>query len=180
MLLNVANYCDRKNQLATVRDFMSANRTDATLVFIGGEFNAYQAEVARVCEKRRAKCPQAGVMFLEKVPKEMIYASYRAADVFILSAKQETQPLAVLDAMAAGVPFISTNAGCVSEFPGGVVARTGMETTRAVHRLLDDAALRQKLGQEGRAACEAKYNWDRVLDSYEELLARLSVPAAAH
>src|SRR5205823_675996 len=103
----------------------------------------------------------------------MIYAAYQAADVFILSAKQETQPLVLLEAMAAGVPFISTNTGCVKEFPGGSVVPTGRETTQAVIRLLDDSNLRQKLGAQGRAACEVKYDWERVLDAYEELFARL-------
>lgn len=174
MVLNVANYCDRKNQLATLRDFMSANRPDATLVFIGGEFNDYQKEMARVQEERRALFPQARIVFLEKAPREMIYAAYQAADVFMLSAKQETQPLAILDAMAAGRPFLSTNAGCVSEFPGGLVMPSGPAMTRAIQRLLDDTALRRQLGAQGRAACETKYDWERVLDAYEDLFVHLT------
>jgi glycosyltransferase involved in cell wall biosynthesis len=174
LALTVANYDARKNQLATLRDFMAANRADATLVFIGGEFNAYQAGIAVAHAGLRRRFPWARVLFLEKVPKEMIYAAYQAADVFILSAKHETQPLALLDAMAAGVPFISTNAGCVSEFPGGLVARTGSKTTGAIQRLLNDDALGKKLGQQGRTACETKYDWERVLDSYEKLFADLT------
>ena len=174
LVLGVANYDERKNQLGTLRDFMAANRDDATLVFIGGEFNDYQARVATAHAELRQRFPKAKVLFLKKVPKEMIYAAYQAADVFILGAKHETQPLAILDAMAAGVPFISTNAGCVSEFPGGLVISGGMETTNALNRLLDDAELRKELGQQGRAACETKYDWERVLDAYERLFADLA------
>lgn len=173
LLLDVANYCDRKNQLATLRDFMRANRQDATLVFIGGEFNDYSNGMKRLYEADRARYPQARVVFLEKVPRAMINAAYRAADVFILSAKLETQPLAILDAMASGVPFISTNTGCVSEFPGGWVVPSGKKTTQAIHRFLDDADLRRTLGQEGRSACETTYNWERIIDAYESLFERL-------
>jgi len=176
MLLNVANYDDRKNQLATLSDFMALNRADATLVFIGGEFNEYQATLVRAQAVLKLKNPQAQVLMLEKVPKAAIYAAYQAADVFLLGAKHETQPLAILDAMAARVPFVSTNAGCVGEFPGGIVVPTGPETTRSIQDLLDNSALRKRLGQEGRKACETKYDWERVLDAYEALLTRMLKP----
>jgi glycosyltransferase involved in cell wall biosynthesis len=180
LVLNVANYDDRKNQKATLRDFMAANRDDATMVFIGGEFNAYQAEVAQLHEQLRARFPRARVRFLEKIPKPMIYAAYQAADVFILSSKQETQPLAILDAMAAGIPFISTDTGCVREFPGGWVCDSGPTTTQALTQLLDDAGQRKQLGAAGRHACEITYDWERVLDAYEALFHQLiaSEPAS--
>lgn len=173
LLLNVANYCDRKNQLATLQDFMAANREDATLVFIGGEFNDYQAQMMREQQKLHPRFPRARVQCLEKIPKPQIYAAYQAADVFLLGAKFETQPLAILDAMAAGVPFISSDSGCVREFPGGLVVPMGTETTRAMHRLLDESASRRELGAQGRAACETKYDWERVLDAYEKLFSEL-------
>ena len=170
LLLNVANYADRKNQIATLRDFMRANRPDATLVFIGSEFNDYSANLKSFYESSRAAFPQAQAMFLEKIPKPDINAAYRAADVFILSAKQETMPLAILDAMACGVPFISTDTGCVSEFPGGRVIPTGLKTTQAIHQFLGDPDLRRQLGEQGRQACQAKYDWNRVMDAYENML----------
>jgi glycosyltransferase involved in cell wall biosynthesis len=173
LVLDVANYCDRKNQLATLRDFMPLNNPEATLVFMGGEFNDYSDEMKRLYEANRTRYPSARVVFLEKVPREMINAAYRTADVFILSAKKETQPLAILDAMASGVPFISTNAGCVAEFPGGWVVPSGRRTTQAIHQLLDDANLRRTLGQAGRSACETKYDWNRIIDAYEGLFKSL-------
>ncbi len=173
LLLSVANYGDRKNQLATLRDFMAANREDATLVFIGGEFNDYQRAMMREHDQLRRQFPRARVRCLEKIPKPQIYAAYQAATVFLLSAKFETQPLAILDAMAAGVPFLSTDSGCVRDFPGGLVVSSGEAMTRAIHRLLDEPALRQELGAQGRAACETKYDWERVLDAYEKLFAQV-------
>lgn len=171
LVLNVANYCDRKNQIDTLRDFVRANRADTTLVFIGSEFNDYSAELKQVYGSSCKQYAEARVIFLEKIPKEMINAAYRATDLFILSAKEETQPLAILDAMALGVPFISTDTGCVSEFPGGIVLPVGEETTRAVNRLLDDPDFRKRLGEQGRAACETQYDWERVLDAYEKMFA---------
>ena len=176
LLLNVANYCDRKNQIATLRDFMRANRPDATLVFLGSEFNDYSTQMHRFYEAKRARFPRAQVVILEKIPKPIIHAAYRAADVFILSAKQETQPLAILDAMACGVPFISTNTGCISEFPGGWIVPSGGRTTRAIHQFLDRPDLRRRLGEQGKSACIARYDWNQVINAYENLFARLLRP----
>jgi glycosyltransferase involved in cell wall biosynthesis len=173
LLLNVANYCDRKNQIATLRDFIQANRSDATLVFIGSEFNDYSASMKTLYESSRAKFPRAQVLFLEKIPRQTINAAYRAADLFVLSAKEEAQPLAILDAMACGVPFISTKVGCVTDFPGGWVVSSGGKTTQAIHRLLDDPDLRRQLGKEGKAACLARYDWKQVVNAYEDLFASL-------
>ncbi len=173
MLLHVANYDGRKNQIGTLRDFMAANRADATLVFIGGEFNDYQQQMVRTQQALQSRYPKARILVLEKIPKDTIYAAYQAADIFLLGAKHETQPLALLDAMAAGVPFISTDAGCVREFPGGLIRRTGAETTAAIEELLQNDALRKQLGAAGRKACEQKYDWDRVLEAYEQLFATL-------
>jgi glycosyltransferase involved in cell wall biosynthesis len=177
VVLNVATYSSRKNQLATLNDFMRLNRPDSTLVFIGADFNEYQAAMARTYEAERRRFPCARVLFLEKIPKELIYAAYAASDVFVLSSKSEAQPLAILDGMASGVPFVSTNVGCVSELPGGLIRRSGWATTNALRSLLDDPELRRKLGEEGRHACERKYNWERVLDSYEELFVQLGGPS---
>jgi glycosyltransferase involved in cell wall biosynthesis len=171
LLLNVAYYSALKNQLATLRDFMRANRPDATLVFIGSEFNGYSAAMRNFYESGRARFPRAEVVFLEKIPRETINSAYRAADLFLLSSIRETQPLAILDAMACGVPFVSTPVGCVSDLPGGWVVASGKKTTQAIHDLLDRPGLRLQLGEEGRAACRAKYDWKNVLADYERVLA---------
>jgi glycosyltransferase involved in cell wall biosynthesis len=113
------------------------------------------------------------VRFLEKFSREAIFAAYQAADIFVLSAKFETQPLAILDAMAAGAPFVSTDVGCVRELPGGMVVPSGPETTAAINRLMNDEKLRRELSAQGRTACEAKYDWERVLDAYEALFSTL-------
>ena len=176
LLLNVAYYSELKNQLATLRDFMRANRPDATLVFIGSEFNDYSAKMKSYFESRHDRFPRAQAVFLEKIPRQTINAAYRASDVFILSSRRETQPLAILDGMACGVPFISTNVGCVSDFPGGWVVSSGRRTTQSIHRLLDAPDLRRQLGEQGRGACMARYDWNQVVNAYENLFVRLLLP----
>lgn len=172
LILNVANYCDRKNQLGALRAFLSANRKDAALVFIGNEHNEYTDMMFRILQSHSAAAPR--VFILEKVSKELINAVYQTADLFLFSSKDETQPLAVLDAMGAGVPFISTDVGCVDEFPGGIIARSESEMNRALNKVLDDTELSHQLGQEGRVAAQQTYSWESVITKYEQLFQRLT------
>src|SRR5262249_42476606 len=91
----------------------------------------------------------------------------------VLNATAETQPLVILDAMAVGVPFISTDDGCVAEFPGGLLVRNEAETAAAIRKVLDDSDLARRLGEEGKAATDATYSWDKVITSYERLFKSL-------
>ncbi len=63
------------------------------------------------------------MIFLEKQARDSIRAAYRAADCVVLSSRRETQPLVLLDSMAAGKPFITTDVGCVRDFSGGLVVK---------------------------------------------------------
>ena len=171
LLLNVANYCDRKNQLMALRAFCALSRNDASLVFIGSEHNEYTDQMLDILNQYPAQASK--VKILQKVPKQHINAAYQAADLFLFSSKEETQPLAVLDAMGAGVPFVATDAGCVSEFPGGVIVRSEAQMSRALTTLLSDPTRRAELGEQGRGAARGRYSWEHVVDEYERIFQRL-------
>lgn len=96
------------------------------------------------------------------------------ADVFVLPSYHEALPMAMLEAMAAALPVISTPVGGIPEFmtegvegclvePGDVGA-----LSRAMARLAESGARRQQMGQQGR---------DRVrsldIHRYGDLLATL-------
>jgi glycosyltransferase involved in cell wall biosynthesis len=60
---------------------------------------------------------------------------------------------------------------------GGIPYRGYAEFGAAVDLLLEDPALRQRLGRAGRLHVEQRYAWDAVLDRYEELLESVRRPA---
>ncbi len=81
---------------------------------------------------------------------------YREADVFVLTSDHEGTPNVVLEAMATGLPVISTRVGDVPDLiehgrtgflvdPGDQEALTG-----ALHELVGNASLRQEMGQAAR------------------------------
>lgn len=170
MLLSVSNYEPIKNQRFILKAFAKSRIIDATLVFIGGKKNKYSAALEKIAQKMGIK---EKVLLLEKLSKDEITSAYLSADLFLFSSLSEAQPLVVLDAMRAGVPFISTNVGCVADFPGGYIVKSESEMAMKIRELIENDVLRSRLGEEGKEACRKIYDWGLVIEKYEKLFEEL-------
>jgi glycosyltransferase involved in cell wall biosynthesis len=103
-----------------------------------------------------------------------------AADAFVLASESEGLPLAVLEAMAAGVPLISYELPCLSrELVDGVSARLvaigdSEALAAAVRELLADKDLRDSLAAEAGRLVAARFDSRvmsrRVVCVYDEVL----------
>jgi len=84
---------------------------------------------------------------------------YAAADVFVFASRTETQGLVLLEAMAQGVPVVSTaELGTRSILPGSgalIVPEEREAFAAAVVRVLGDAQLRADMALRGRAHARA-------------------------
>jgi glycosyltransferase involved in cell wall biosynthesis len=118
---------------------------------------------------------------------------YRAADVFVFASRTETQGLVLLEAMAAGLPVVSTavmgTKSVLDGAPGAIVVREHEEEfAAAVERVLRDAGLRASLGDEGARFVAERWSGramaSRLIALYGEAIARaparvpLATPAA--
>jgi glycosyltransferase involved in cell wall biosynthesis len=109
-----------------------------------------------------------------------------AMDVFAVTSDREGLANAMLEAMAAGIPVVSTEVGGAREAlvgggdpPAGViVSRDGAGLGGALSRLLGEPALRETLGAAGRDRAARRFGADRFLDEWEALL-RGGAPRAA-
>lgn len=105
---------------------------------------------------------------------------YPAMDLLALPTYREGFPVALLEAQAAGIAVVTTNAtGAVDAVVDGVtgllIRPRDVETlTQALKRLLEDPGLRAKMGNDGRAWVAAKFRredvWQEILAHYRSLL----------
>lgn len=96
------------------------------------------------------------------------------ADVFVLPSRSEGFPLAIVEAMQAGLPVVATNVGSVSEAVAD--GRTGLLVPKddphtlaaALRKLIDDSDLRARMGLRGRAIASA-FTADQMATEYRAL-----------
>ena len=94
------------------------------------------------------------------------------ADLFVLPSHGENFGLAVVEAMACGMPvLISDKVGIwpeVAEYEAGLVTTSDpSQIAGAMETLVNDAALRMKLGQNGRRLVEERFNIDIMAKKME-------------
>ncbi len=173
MALCVANYSDRKNQCLAVRAFRKANVPGSTLVLIGSEFNEMARKAMDLDRQLAAKFNRCQVIFLEKLDRAETFRAYVACDLFFLAARAETQPIVLIEAMAAGKPWLSTDTGCVSEMAGGFVRQGKRGLAEGLRNLCGDAGLRARLGAEGKEAAKKHHDAEVNVGKFDAMLAEL-------
>lgn len=169
MLLCVSNFQLAKGQRELVDWFIRMNLPDTVLVLIGSEFNAFSDQLKKRVGNELGKT----IFMFEKLNTSELHGAYKAADVFVSATHAEVQPLMLLDAMAAGLPFLCRQVGAVAELEGGICFTKESDFTEKVRWLLDHPSERKKLGEAGKAAVQEKYNWERTARLYHELMQKL-------
>lgn len=122
------------------------------------------------------RCGQAGVGFLGALDKARLGEFYRAVDLLVLPTRhREGMPLAVLEAMASGLPVVAYEAGGVAEAireGRGVLVTPGDHQgfEAAVERLLQDPATREAIGLRGREWVMSRPSWQDVASTVADRL----------
>lgn len=127
---------------------------------------------------------RASVRFTGAVPWEELPAHYGAGDVFAMPCRTRRGGLDVeglgivyLEASATGLPVVAGDSGgapdAVLEGESGYVVpgRSAEVTAERIVRLLQDEALRRRMGEAGRRWVERSWRWDLLAGRLTSLLA---------
>lgn len=109
-----------------------------------------------------------------------------AADVFTLSSDWEGNPLSVIEAMAAGLPIVSTAAGGVPELlqdgKEGFIVEQGRaeQLSEAMTILLNNPGLRRAMGAAASTRATEQFDVSAMVRAYEELYSEVPQPGTWH
>jgi glycosyltransferase involved in cell wall biosynthesis len=169
VLTHVGRFAPPKNHALLIEAFAQV-RSDAPLYLLlvgGGELeNAVREQVAGLGLQER-------VRFLGV--RADVADILRASDVFVLSSRVEGNPMSVMEAMAAGLPVVSTAVGGVPELVREGV--TGLlvpsedagALAQAMQALVDDPVRRQAMGAAARQHAVAHFDIRHTVRGYEQL-----------
>jgi glycosyltransferase involved in cell wall biosynthesis len=108
------------------------------------------------------------------LPRAELIKCYQMASVFVLPAYYEGLPTSLLEAMACGVPPVTTKVGSIPEVVQN--QRNGVLLQKADPRaiadgvvgLLQDETVRRRLGQAARKTVVDRYNLKQAIDRIEK------------
>lgn len=161
------------------------------LLFVGGDFRrkggetllkAFRRHLAQRCELDIVTRERVD---LEGVPNARVHhglgpnapelrALYARADVFVFPTLADVLPLAIMEAMASGLPVITTDVGAIVEqiddgVTGLLIPPNDVDAlSAATRRLVDDPVLRFQMGSAARRVADERFNsstnYARLLD----------------
>jgi len=104
-----------------------------------------------------------------------VLARLQATDIFVLSSVGEGISNAALEAMASGVPVVTTNTGgmpeAISDGVEGFVVpmRDAPALAERIAQLAGDRELRARMGRAARARAEAEFSLERQASVFEQI-----------
>ncbi len=111
--------------------------------------------------------------------QEHVAPFLHAADAFLLTSISEGIPLTLIEAMAGGIPCVSTNVGGVAEVvedgQSGLLAAAGDDAALAsqISKLVSDRPLYDQLVQAGRDRARQRFSSQTMHEAYHQLYASM-------
>jgi glycosyltransferase involved in cell wall biosynthesis len=159
---------EAKGQAVAIEAFAKAGIPDSMLVICGAE--QQRGYLDRLREQARELRIEQSIRFLPfttEIPSLM-----NAFDLSLLPSRGETFGLVVIEAMAAGIPVIGTDAEGVPEIidhqRNGILVPPGDSDALAgsMRLLAEDSGLRERLGRQARQDVTERYDYERQTEKF--------------
>ncbi|NCC49941.1 MAG: glycosyltransferase [Spartobacteria bacterium] len=169
VFLNMGRLHSQKNQMLLLRAFARLKRTDVRLVLLG------QGPMRSALEREIARLGLTGAVTMPGFNPD-VAAACRAADCFVLSSNWEGSPNSLIEAMACGLPVISTDcpygpSELITPGVNGLLAPPGDEAALAgaMRIMMDHPAQRAAMAKAAARTISERFDNQRTLAQIRRL-----------
>lgn len=158
---------------------LAAHRDRAWRLTCAGSLTRTPGTVERLRASLRVSGLTDRVTLAGELGGDALEAAYAVADVFVLATARETFGMAVAEALAHGIPVVSTATGAIPALVGsdaGVLAAPGDADAfaQALSRVLTDAAFRIDLRSGALRVRDRLRSWDEAAATMADVLERVT------
>jgi glycosyltransferase involved in cell wall biosynthesis len=144
-----------------------------------GSLDRHPPTVQRLRARLRVDGLDARVSLVGDLDAATLAACYDDADLFVLATLHETYGMAVAEALARGLPVVSTATGAIPDLVGaeaGLLVPSGDTgaLTAALSLVLGDAHLRARLAEGARCVRDRLPTWEDAVDKMAAALERVA------
>ena len=143
-----------------------------------GSVTRHPATVERVRATLRRLALEDRVSLVGELDDASLFDQYDTTDLFVLATLQETYGMAVAEALAHGLPVVSTTTGAIPDLVGddaGLLAPPGNTgaLSAALARMLTDTGLRGRFAEGARRVRVRLPSWEQASEKMAAALGRL-------
>lgn len=178
IVLSVGSISQRKGHLFLIKAFEKVHsKIPPARLIIAGSL-AEEAYLSKMREEITKCRLQDSVDILTNIPQEELLRNYQTASIYALHSQEESQGIALVEALAAGLPVVSTMVGgipyVVKDGETGLLSVYSDIDSFARHmiRLLEDKDLRDKMAKSAREIAQ-NYSWKNIVQAIETVYNRV-------
>ncbi|GAB4164334.1 MAG: hypothetical protein Tsb0033_25580 [Winogradskyella sp.] len=170
----IGNIVVNKNQ-AQIIEALSDLPKHIHLNLYGKEDEAYKDQLVHLIEKHHL---QDRVFFKGFVKNEDIPDVLSQQHIFVLASKQEGLPVSILEALACGVPVLSSNSGGGAAYileygKGGFIFKSTNDLAENIKLLSKDEDLYKNLRQDAVENTKSRFSLKNEISAYKNLYLKL-------
>ncbi|MEM8794992.1 MAG: glycosyltransferase family 4 protein [Pseudomonadota bacterium] len=170
------------DHLHAILDNLGRSMGDRLVFVLSGDFpDGLVEETRHVLENHGSRA-----IILNRPDRQKLAIYYSAFDLFLLTSIREGLSNSLLEAMACGVPVVSTPAnGCeqvVRDYRCGIVISPydDVAAARDIEALIDDPDQRSRFGANALSAIEDHFQVERELEEYSTVFEEIAADAASN
>lgn len=138
-----------------------------------------EGEAEAVQQMIKAAGPAARVVYEGAVSPEQTASRLARCDVYVLPSLDETFPMSVIEALSLGKPVIITKSCGLASFiddagAGIVIDGSVAEMARAIKQLVDDPAMREKMGKRAKTLAREEFAISSVASKLDHIYSVVS------